>query len=219
VDQDRLTLAQTTVHEQRMPRGETGLRHRGGVHVVEGRGLGCAVARVDRDQLGGATAAVPVDEAVHLVADREAGGAESERDDLTGELVRGDDRGAVTPGAIGVDRPEELARREAGGVHLHEDVSDRQHRVGRGLVHQAVDGHDPVARRNVTRRCLGGCAAPRKVLPSTDRGVRRCTSALQRDASGVESAFGRNLRRLVEIKARYDPENLFRLNNNIAPAP
>jgi Berberine and berberine like len=36
--------------------------------------------------------------------------------------------------------------------------------------------------------------------------------------TGVESAFGRNLRRLVEIKARYDPENLFRLNNNIAPA-
>jgi len=33
----------------------------------------------------------------------------------------------------------------------------------------------------------------------------------------VESAFGRNLRRLGEIKARYDPDNLFRLNNNIAP--
>jgi FAD/FMN-containing dehydrogenase len=35
----------------------------------------------------------------------------------------------------------------------------------------------------------------------------------------VESAFGRNLQRLAEIKARYDPDNLFRLNNNIAPAP
>jgi hypothetical protein len=37
--------------------------------------------------------------------------------------------------------------------------------------------------------------------------------------TGVESAFGRNLQRLAEIKARYDPDNLFRLNNNIAPTP
>lgn len=36
--------------------------------------------------------------------------------------------------------------------------------------------------------------------------------------SGVASAFGRNLRRLAETKAKYDPENFFRLNNNIAPA-
>ena len=36
--------------------------------------------------------------------------------------------------------------------------------------------------------------------------------------TGVASAFGRNLTRLHELKAKYDPENLFRLNNNIAPA-
>ena len=35
---------------------------------------------------------------------------------------------------------------------------------------------------------------------------------------GVESAFGRNLMRLAEIKAKYDPDNFFRLNNNIKPA-
>ena len=36
--------------------------------------------------------------------------------------------------------------------------------------------------------------------------------------AGVDSAFGRNLRRLAEVKGRYDPDNLFRVNNNIAPA-
>jgi FAD/FMN-containing dehydrogenase len=36
---------------------------------------------------------------------------------------------------------------------------------------------------------------------------------------GVESAFDKaNLQRLEEIKGRYDPDNLFRLNNNILPA-
>ena len=36
---------------------------------------------------------------------------------------------------------------------------------------------------------------------------------------GVESAFGKtNLQRLQEIKAQYDPDNFFRLNNNISPA-
>jgi FAD/FMN-containing dehydrogenase len=36
--------------------------------------------------------------------------------------------------------------------------------------------------------------------------------------AGVDSAFGRNLRRLGEVKATYDPDNFFRLNNNIVPA-
>jgi len=35
---------------------------------------------------------------------------------------------------------------------------------------------------------------------------------------GVDSAFGRNLKRLAEIKKKYDPDNFFRLNNNIKPA-
>jgi FAD/FMN-containing dehydrogenase len=35
---------------------------------------------------------------------------------------------------------------------------------------------------------------------------------------GVDDAFGRNLRRLAETKASYDPDNFFRRNNNVAPA-
>jgi hypothetical protein len=37
-------------------------------------------------------------------------------------------------------------------------------------------------------------------------------------SAGVDTAFGRNLRRLAEVKAAYDPDNFFRINNNIAPA-
>ena len=37
-------------------------------------------------------------------------------------------------------------------------------------------------------------------------------------SAGVDTAFGRNLERLAEVKATYDPENFFRINNNIQPA-
>ncbi|RDZ43979.1 FAD-linked oxidase [Haloferax sp. Atlit-10N] len=33
----------------------------------------------------------------------------------------------------------------------------------------------------------------------------------------VRAAFGDNYGRLVELKRRYDPENRFRVNQNIAP--
>lgn len=34
---------------------------------------------------------------------------------------------------------------------------------------------------------------------------------------GIHAAYGSNYERLVEVKRRWDPGNLFRMNKNIAP--
>jgi FAD/FMN-containing dehydrogenase len=35
----------------------------------------------------------------------------------------------------------------------------------------------------------------------------------------IHAAYGKNYERLVEVKSRWDPANLFRMNKNIAPRP
>ena len=38
------------------------------------------------------------------------------------------------------------------------------------------------------------------------------------DSLRIEKAYGNNFRRLAELKRKFDPDNLFHLNQNIRPA-
>ena len=42
---------------------------------------------------------------------------------------------------------------------------------------------------------------------------------LEEGDAAIRTSYGRNYERLVDVKTAYDPENLFRLNPNIAPRP
>ena len=50
-------------------------------------------------------------------------------------------------------------------------------------------------------------------------GVFTSTSCPNDENDRVEKAYGPNYRRLTEIKHRYDPNNLFRVNQNVRPGP
>lgn len=55
-------------------------------------------------------------------------------------------------------------------------------------------------------------------LPGAGGAYLNFTGDESTDASVVQAQFGQNLERLAGLKKKYDPDNLFRLNNNIQPA-
>lgn len=55
-------------------------------------------------------------------------------------------------------------------------------------------------------------------LPSATGTYLNFSGDQEADATAMDDAFGDNLERLADLKKRYDPDNFFRLNNNIQPA-
>ncbi|MGH3918405.1 MAG: FAD-binding oxidoreductase [Pseudonocardiaceae bacterium] len=105
-------------------------------------------------------------------------------------------------GAIGAVGPEETAFAERSAPFM-----------------ASIDGHwtDPAA----DAATIGWVrSAWESVRPYGTGGVYLNFTGLADEPmrAGVDDALGRNLRRLAEIKATYDPQNFFRYNNNILPA-
>ena len=129
-----------------------------------------------------------------------------------------------------VRRPPErigrLGRRADAGQYLPHGRRDRRggprgDRVlrARGAVHGLDRRHvgRPGRRRRHDR--LGALGVGRRRRVRQRRGLPELHRLADEVASaGVDTAFGRNLERLAQVKAKYDPDNFFRVNHNIQPA-
>ena len=72
------------------------------------------------------------------------------------------------------------------------------------------EGIEACTQKNILRNTLGNGAGKRVFSVAT--------ACDDEGAKGVREAYGANYPRLAAIKAALDPKNLFRLNQNIAPA-
>jgi Berberine and berberine like. len=61
---------------------------------------------------------------------------------------------------------------------------------------------------------VGAGVLPRYGAARHGRGVNFLTDD---ESDRIKAAYGPNYQRLAEIKKKYDPQNLFRINQNIRP--
>lgn len=104
-----------------------------------------------------------------------------------------------------------------------------------GAIRRLPDDHSPVGNRNAA--CVLNIAAAWDKAEEDDANVAWARTAWQdmrRFSTGgtyinflteeegddrIRAAYGDNYQRLVEVKTKWDSENLFRMNKNIAPRP
>jgi hypothetical protein len=94
------------------------------------------------------------------------------------------------------------------------DATAFPHRDARWLINIAGQWHDPAASEDEIAWVRNTFAALKPHLA----GGAYSNFMGDDDARAASLAYGSTLARLSEIKAKYDPDNVFRLNQNIEPA-
>ena len=156
--------------EQRLNRRQARHRYRRRLTVIERRGFGREVSRLDGEALGGRSVAVPVSQPIHGVAYGDAGRAVAERRDNARDLVCWDDRATVLPRTVHPRRrPVHFRRREAGGVNLNQGVPDAGYWVWRLLVPEALSPSSLVSSQCVHGRLMWARVRPASRCQAAER--------------------------------------------------
>ncbi|MDW7748126.1 BBE domain-containing protein [Halomonas sp.] len=122
--------------------------------------------------------------------------------------------------ALPPEEAEAFAAGIRGGVITPADADyEAARRVWNGM----VDRHPALIARCLgsqdVRRAIDFARDHRMLVSVRGGGHHIAGKAVAEDEAGrVDSAYGQNYARLQEVKRQYDPDNLFRINQNIAPA-